>query len=156
MNIVKVIFCMFFLVCFSCQNKMDESEDEDEYEDCQSDPDDNVNIIGKWMVVITKDYPADFFKKSCKYSKTDVVYEFKTNGIMTVSRESDYESVPYGREKGDYEFSITEEENVYSETGFSMALKFGYLYYGYGISCNKLEINSLPLDGDVTYLIRID
>ena len=140
---------------------VDEDCQLDPDEDCQLDLDDNINIIGKWMVIISNVFPSnrypdkDFLKMSCKYSETDIVYEFKTNGILTVSRESDYESLPYGTEKGDYEWSITEVKDSYSETGFSMRLKIG-LYYWYRISCNKLVIDYLPLDGGIEYLIKID
>jgi len=116
----------------------------------------NGTIEGKWKLVkITVPFTPTG-PKSYDYSKHDIVYEFDTNGILTVSVETGQIDWYGGHEKGEYSYSIIDESEAKEAVGANaFVLKIGTLYYSYNVNDKELIIDSSPLDGFVYYFIKI-
>jgi hypothetical protein len=84
--------------------------------------------------------------QSFDYFKDTILFEFKTDGILTVSGRTDLQW-PYD---GDYTYSIVEpdEQNDYRN------LKIGASYFWTRVSSKELKIDASPLDGEVHKLIK--
>ena len=125
---------MFFLVCLSCQNEMDN--------------DSNDSIVGKWKLMKEVHPYTDSRPITYDYSMYDIIYNFKENGIMEVS------GVP---ENIDNYLGKYMEERTYSllfiDDGI-YALEIGTITYPFAIKSNKLEIGNATLDGYIYYFVK--
>ena len=81
------------------------------------------------------------------YSKYDIVYEFRTNNVLTVSGETTDIEVYIGHEIGEHFYSI---DNVWE-------LKIdNIVYWGYYTTANELIIDGSPLDGYKYNFVKIN
>ena len=83
-------------------------------------------------------------------SRHNIVYEFKTNTVLTVSAETEHYRQWPGT--GEHFYSLIEEKRV----GVSeFLLQINTLYRWYRINSRELVIDGSPLDGAIYYLIKI-
>jgi hypothetical protein len=106
------------------------------------------SIIGRWKLETIK-HPMN--GQSFYYSQHNVVYEFKTDGVLVISGEAE---IPIWPETGEYSYSFIDDEKGYGMVGLSYGLKIGNSTFWYRISSKELEINNAPLDGAVISLIK--
>ena len=86
-----------------------------------------ASLFGKWK--LEKEI-LPFIGGIYDYSKNNIVYEFHTNGILTVTGESDY--ISYERFKqGEYLYSILtiDEMNELYSSLYGFELEFKYFIY---------------------------
>ena len=106
-------------------------------------------IVGKWKLEKTE-HPMS--GQHFDYSLYNVVYEFKTNNVLTVSTETENSDIwPY---TGEYSYSFIDDEKGYGIAGLPYGLKIGDDTYWYRISTEKLEINNAPVDGGIWYFTK--
>lgn len=107
-----------------------------------------ISIIGKWKLVQIEDLfvtnpPPRFFD----YSQYNIVYEFKTNNILTVFGKID--NVDYrGLEIGNYFYQMN-YNNDYSDPlylPYPYMLMIDTISYTYHLASEKLEIIRNPYD----------
>ena len=127
--------------------------------------DDDINpskqIIGKWKL-IKAEHPMT--GNSYDFSQCNVVYEFGTNGILTIMSAKECANgiptyilgYPYF-EYGDIRFySFVDDEEGHGFPGMPYGLQIGSFTYWYRISSNELVINGSPFDLGIDYLVKID
>lgn len=100
-------------------------------------PANSTSIIGKWKLM--KEQTSGF--GSIDYSKRNIVYEFKTNGVLTVSGNGN----TGWKEKGRHSYSIDNYREIQA----------GYSSSWYNVSPGELIIDSRPLDGSAFYFAKI-
>ena len=100
-----------------------------------------TSVIGKWKLM--KEQTSGFVSpsKEIDYSKQNIVYEFKTNGALTVSGKGNTGWL----EKGEHTYSI----------GNYQEIRVGYSSSWYGINPTELVIDSRPVDGSAFYFAKI-
>ena len=107
-----------------------------------------ASIIGKWE--LEKISVSSRMGTSCMdCSPYNIVYEFKKNGVLTVSRDIE----DYGHQSGEYTF-LKDEWNMGQE-GFPWGLAInnnGATWYM--LSSKKLIIDYSPGDGATYYFVR--
>ena len=126
----------------------------------QEDDDDIITnategIIGDWKLDKVK---ANFFlaeDKTQDLSKNNIVYQFRSDGILTVSGNVDPINNYPGHTVRDYTYSIDETQK-HGPSGWPRGLKIDDFIYWYRLSQDKLIIDASPLDGATYYLTRID
>jgi hypothetical protein len=149
---------VIFLVAagfYSCDKQSSSVEPEEEYcEDCSCIFDfaheETASIIGKWKLekirLISR---AGLFCTDC--SPYNIVYEFKQNGVLTVSGNTENYN---GYQSGEY--SIIEDnrqERYPSDIAWGLGINTsGTLWYK--LSSKKLIIDYSPLDGDTYYFVK--
>ena len=101
-----------------------------------------TSIIGKWKLM--KECTSGFgsLSEEIDYSNLNIVYEFKTNGILTVSGNGNAGLVG----KGNHSYSI----------GNYQVLQIGNSSSWYAVSSNELIIDSRPVDGSAFYFAKIE
>jgi len=103
---------------------------------------DSSKLIGKWRMteMVTSGFlgPAT----SHDYSQYNIVYEFKANGIVSISGETD--------DVGNHSFFFE-----YDKTYDLHSLKIGHQWYLASISSGELMLDNRPLDGSLYKLIKI-
>ena len=111
---------------------------------------DKGHIIGKWKLVeVKKTMPPE---ESYDYSQYDLIYEFKTNGVLTVSGEIE-DVVNYGFSIGEYSYS----PNTYNSMIIDRYRPYLYLYLCILSSKNLLLYSIELMDGyDYYFFIRIN
>ena len=161
-KLILLICFMSFLSCSTAgdlqpsKDKDDPTEqiiDDDIDEEISVDEEEIVDeyltsgIIGKWKLMKVV-MPTEFELAVYDYSKDNIIYEFKSNGILTIS------GVPKdnrGYRAGDYTYSIVQYYNDFYE------LKIGdYQKDPCQISNNKMQFGSHYVDGPVFYLDQIE
>jgi len=104
-------------------------------------------ITGKWeLLKITISFTPEG-AISRDYSQNNIVYEFKADGILTVSRDINH-SDTYVHEQGDHFYSIIDDKEEYT-------LKIDNNLYWYSVSNNDLIIDQSPLDGFTYYFVKL-
>ncbi len=138
-----VIMLLLAAGCFSsCSEKVNEKPNIDK----------SVSIIGKWKLVKVQVvfYNRDLYD----YSHYNIIYEFKSNNVLTVSGETDDIDTYRGHNIGEHVYSITDDDKVIP--GSSPVLKIDEIYSLFSISSKSLEISYAPLDGPIYFLIKIE
>ena len=110
------------------------------------------NLYGVWQlvqVIITGDRPDGFL--TIDYSAYSILYEFKTNGILTISGIPANNEHYCVYEDGDYPYSVGEFHD-----GRNLQIGSDYEIWWCRISGNELEFDTAPLDGPVFRLIRLE
>ena len=100
-----------------------------------------TSIIGKWKLMKAQTSGFGSPSKEIDYSKQSIMYEFKTNGILTVSGN---DSAGW-MEKGNHSYSIDNYKKI----------QVGYSSSWYSVSPNELIIDSRPVDGSAFYFAKI-
>ena len=106
-------------------------------------------IIGKWKLMKVLVY-TDIALKVDDYSKDNIIYEFKSNGILTIS------GVPKdngGYRAGDHTYSVV--PNPYFGASYRLIIDTFFIY-GCKIANNELWFDILPLDGPAYFLNKIE
>ena len=134
----------------SCTMKEQEQEQND---DCISIFNivhkESSSILGRWKLVKIRD---NFLAPKCyDYSHANIVYEFKTNNVLTGSAE--IEPSELWPRIGTHFYSINEKELF--GTSVRM-LQIGTVIIWYQINSKELVINGSPLDGPTYYFIKIE
>ena len=129
MDTIKSITIILFLLLgtVGCNKKVNNNE---------------ISIIGKWKLVKVT-YP--FTAQSYDYSQCNIIYEFDTNDILTVSGVNCINTIYRGHEIGEHFYSVNDDNK----------LTINYLTSSYTISSERLEISNAPLDGEVYNLNKI-
>jgi len=126
-------------------------------------PENNINnteIIGKWKL---EKVDAPFVAQSFDYSQYNIVYEFKSNGVLTVSSETDIideyigDEIYIGHGIGEHSYSFVENKEGYLWVDYPYRLVIDRCTYPYWylISSDELEISASPVDGFVYYLVKL-
>lgn len=104
-------------------------------------PANSTSIIGKWKLM--KEQTSGFVGSPSEidYSKHNIVYEFKTNGFLTVSGNGNTGWI----KKGSHSYSI----------GNYREIQVGYSSSWYNVSPSELIIDSRPVDGSAFYFAKI-
>jgi hypothetical protein len=115
---------------------------------------DSTSIIGKWKLVevtipFTQTGPISY-----DYSQYNIVYEFDTNDVLTVSGEIDHIDRYAGHEPGEYLYSYTQKPNEYIPNSYTLIIN-GQMY-ACQISSEEMEFNNAFLDGSFYYFIKIE
>jgi len=100
------------------------------------------SVIGKWKLIKEQTSGFGSPSKEIDYSKHDIVYEFKSNGVLTVSGND----IVGWLENGNHSYSV----GNYNE------IQIGYSMYWYSISPDELIIDRRPVDGSAFYLAKIE
>jgi len=115
---------------------------------------DSLMLIGKWHLVkvTTSGFSPDGKGPvSYDYSQNDIVYEFKTNGVLTISSETDNIGNYCGDRLRDYQFLFSHDNlrNCY-------IIEISHFPHWYLISAEELVLDTRPLDGDMYKLEKIE
>ena len=97
-----------------------------------------TSIIGKWKLMKRQIVFGE--ASETDYSQSNIIYEFKTNNVVTISGDSN-DIYP----AGDYSYLI----------GNYGKLEFNKFNYNYFISSTELTIDGRMLDGPAYYLTKI-
>jgi len=120
---------------------------------CDTNKDNQIKyIIGEWKL---KKVTIPFIDKSYDYSQYSIVYEFKRNGVLTVSGETDVIDTYIGHTIGKYSYTFIEDKEGYGMVGLPYGLKIDDDTYWYKISSEELTITRTPLDGYAYYLVKL-
>lgn len=115
-------------------------------------------IIGTWKLEkIESSGMNPSGPQTWDYSGYNIVYQFKTGGILTVSVDSN--SIPdyYGSYTvGNHTYAIVDDKEGYGTAGLPYGLKIGNSTFWYKLSSKELVIDSRPLDGGAYYLTKLD
>ena len=132
---------------FSCSED-DVSYSEDDFS-CSED-DMNPEIIGKWKL-LSISYPM--VGETNDYFQENIVYEFKTNCILTVSGVT---TIPLrgGAKIGEHSYSS--DKNNMIEWGSDPVLTINGCIWWYSVSSEYLEISQAPLDGAIINFEKIN
>ena len=124
------------------------------------------NLYGVWQLMTvthTGDRPDDYLltdnpgRYAIDCSQFNILYEFKPNGILTVSDFDRPESIQVAgvlagvHEAGDYPYSVGEFHD-----GRNLQIGSDYEVWWCRIDGNELEFDTAPLDGPVFKLIRLE
>lgn len=109
-----------------------------------------ISVVGKWKFV--KGKRVFYSPKTYDYSCQSIIYEFSSEGILTVSGNAEPE---IGYSNGKYEYFFQK-----NSTDLDAQLSYSIIIEGKSIPSeivnNQLEINDSSLDGDILYLVRIE
>jgi hypothetical protein len=123
----------------------------DYYDDTHFPHDESASIIGKWKLMITRSagfmVPSSIFD----YSQHNVVYEFKENGILVISAETDAHLFP-----GIGEHSYLFVDNEHGMPDLPYGLKIKEMASWYRVSSERLIIDDSPIDGNTYFFFRIN
>jgi hypothetical protein len=101
-------------------------------------------INTKWKLVEVRELSMVSGMNIIDYSLYNVIFEFKTNGVLTVSDTSEhFDRFP---EIGEHSYSIIDNSQLYIENRL----------WWYSISSEELILDNSPFDGDIYYFIKID
>ena len=103
-------------------------------------------LFGKWKLSETVSSGFITQPKTENYSQYNIVFEFKPNGILTVSGNLD----SHWPNNGDHDYSVVEPDTQHGPN-----LKISTLYFWTRSNSKELEIDSRPVDGGVFKLLRI-
>lgn len=134
----------------SCSEKVNNADEESATEE-------PATIIGKWKLTkVTLPFtPTGSILHD--YSRYSIVYEFNTNGILTVSGETGNIDWYRGHETGEYPYSIIDEDESKEAVGFAgFRLKINTLYYSYSVTYKELIIDDRALDGYLYIFVKIN
>ena len=138
-NFQHAAIALLFAVCFSSCSK--------------KGGDEQFTIVGEWKIV-TVEIP--FIGESNDYSLYSIVYEFRTNGILTVSGETDHIELYRGHEPGEYPYAIISKDEAREKVGIDdYRLKIGAIYLSYNVSSKVLVIDGKALDGGTYHFVKI-
>jgi len=158
-NILKITTILLILSgCFlSCTKKVENFN-----EDCsllikyinEIVHDESSSILGKWKlensvgILMGWHYGDSGTPYLCSdYSQSNIVYEFKTDNVLTISEDTDLFL------KGEHFYSIVEFNEWY---GSEFRLKIGeYTYFWYRNSSKELVLDLMPVDGPAYYLVKM-
>lgn len=116
--------------------------------------DKSASILGKWKLIKTRGIvlSSEGYDLKCyDYSRYDIVYEFKTNNVLTISGDLDI-----WPKIGEHFYSIVDDEKGLGMVGLPYGLKIGdNLTYWYQVTSKELIIDMRPLDGTTYYLVKI-
>jgi len=111
--------------------------------------DESASILGKWKLVKTM-HPMS---KGClDYSKCNVVFEFRSDSVLTISGETIHIRPYFGFDTDEYEFFYSFVEP--NQQNSFRTLKINTSYFWHRISVNELIIDDSPLDGGIYYLVK--
>jgi hypothetical protein len=145
--IISALFCGVILS--SCNSNSELQGDDDFLKPFDITHDETASIIGEWSLekirVISR---LGFFYTDC--TPYNVTYEFKQNGALTVSSNSENHG---WHESGEYSF-IKDEWGM-GHDGYPWGLKInnGSTYW-YILSSKKLIIDYSPGDGATFYFVK--
>lgn len=117
-------------------------------------------IMGNWKLekIVSSGFgPAGSEPQTWDYSKNNIIYLFKKDGVLTVSVDS--ETIPdyYGNYTiGNHTYTIIYDKEGYGIVGLPYGLKIDNSIFWYNLSSKELIIDSRPLDGVAYYLTKID
>ena len=155
LHIIAIIVVAFVLGC----NKTNEKDFVEKLP--EENPTELVNstlyklILGKWQLlqvdeVFTPEPPS----LSHDYSEYNIVYELKTNGVLTVSGEIEDVDTYRGHTIGNHTYSFIDDDNQMGNPSFPFGLQIDALTSWYKISSEELIINNSPMDGFIYSLIK--
>ena len=148
-----LIFSLLLIIAVTACNS-NQKEDDIPIENLTKSVDSDLYklISGKWQLMEVR---ASFvsnppFVYDC--SEYNIVYEFKTNGVLIVSGETD-ESIGYTA--GEYTYSFVDDVFGWLHLPWGLQIN-NYSPSWYNISSEELIIDYSPLDGSTSCFIRID
>ena len=114
-------------------------------------------ISGKWQLVEVREVFVPVPPHpSYDYSGYNIVYEFKTNGVLTVSGET-YDIDRYiGHEIGEHPYSFIDDDRGLGMPNLPFGLQIDNFPYWYQISSEELKIDYSPGDGYIYFLIKLN
>jgi len=108
--------------------------------------DESASIIGKWKLEKKFQHFGQDVSTSClDYSHCNIVYEFKPNGVLTVSGRAGQNIFP-GVENHSYSIGSFPDER---------SLKINNTYWWHNVTSERLVFNLLPLDGGAYIFVRV-
>ena len=116
--------------------------------------DETASIIGKWKLVEERisGFSGCIPRYRTDYSQSNVEYEFKRNGVLTISGDAGY---PIWPKIGDHFYSFIEGSHVYR---YDYYLEIGdpdySSYFQYRISSEQLAIDQRFVDGNAYYFVK--
>ena len=120
--------------------------------------DNDSNIHGKWKLIeIFVPFSIEWYYD---YSQDDLVYDFNTNGILTISGETDPIERFRGFESGEYSYSIVDEREAEEKGGIDggrlkIVSKYGSHYFPYNVNFEEFIFGSSMLDGPFYKLFKV-
>jgi len=109
-----------------------------------------ANSLGKWKLV---NVTFAMVGESNDYSEYNIVYEFKTNNVLTISGKIEGIELYRGHCIGEHTYAIM---CIDYEDGYEYRLTIDTTTYGYQISSEGLKFDNLPLDGPVYTFVKFD
>jgi len=145
-----LIFTLLLMVAaMACKSNLTE-------EDMQTENLEEL-IIGKWQLVkVDEVFVPIPPPPSYDYSKYNIMYEFKANGVLTVFGETNNIERYIGHEICDHLYSFVDDDGGLGMPNLPFGLQIGTFTSWYKISSEELIINDSPLDGYIYYLIKIN
>jgi hypothetical protein len=117
-----------------------------------------ATIIGRWKL---KKVEIPFTGEFNDYSQYNIVYEFKTNNVLTITGEVNHIDNYRGHSLGEYFYSfiVDDEDELYTHLGSltttnSSIIKIDGWYYFYSIFSKELKLDQSPIDGFIYHLIK--
>jgi len=130
------IYCIAILVVlFTACKKTDNIRDED--------------IKGKWKLVEVKLSLTPTVPVSYDYSQYNVVYDFKSDAVLMVSKDANMDTAGYVHEHGEHYYTIINDEDGY------YVLKIDDYAYWYSVSSDELILDDSPVDGAKYYFVKL-
>ena len=156
-NIIKLQVILILLVAgiVGC-NKTNESNQIEEIPEETIDSTLYTLISGKWQLLTVEEVFVPVPQPTHDYSKYNIVYEFKPNGVLTVSGATDDIERYIGHKTGKHSYSFIDDGNKLGMVGLPFGLQINNFISWYQLSSEELIINDSPLDGYVYFLIKID
>lgn len=111
-----------------------------------SDDYESTNVVGKWK--LEKAETVFYNPQLYNYSQNNIIYEFKSNGILIISSDiDDY----IGDMPGEYTYDSVSAKNENEPN----TLIFNDSSWWYSISEKEMILDNSPLDGPILYFVRI-
>ena len=160
---MKRCFFSFLILCLCILNSTCKKNNNNiicplisENEDCswiyKTVHDESSTILGKWKLMIIRDNP--FNPKCLDYCQYNIVFEFKTNNVVTISGNTELPNL-FFIEDGDNLYSFVEFD-WFDNASDKRRLSIGKAsYYWYKINSEELVFDSSPVDGSMLYFIKI-
>ena len=149
-----VVALCFVLVGFfsSCAEKKENNVNEDCLSVLNIVHDKSSSILGKWKLIkVRVNFASSAQEIKCTdYSQYNIVFEFKSNNVLTISAETEHPEI---WTTGEHFYSIVDEEMFGNSTSM---LQINTLYECYQINSKELIITGAPVDGPSYYLVKIN
>ena len=157
-SFLALCFCMIFFMATGCEEKPKKIED------CYGD------ITGRWKLVsVELSFTPPNTQRFFDYSKYNIVYEFNTDSVLTVSGQTEHIDLYRGHGTGEYCFSFVDEDmwghlredkdRVYWRTmRISSMINdcYGGLNYSCSFTSDELKIDRSPVDGSIYKFVKLN
>lgn len=131
-NLKIISLLLLIVICSSCNNNDDEVSNQ---------------IIGNWKLIEAK-LPGlkggDSAERLIDYTNENIIYNFKPNGVLIVSGESNIE---YGYNNGKYEYFFGEDHLGGNNTPKVLLVKINNSKWTYNLTNGKMTLGQSYFDG---------